>query len=278
MKNYKLAISTTLFLLLFSGNSYALSLNTKISEAEKNYKSKNYQKAYDNYQQAQIEEPDNELLKYNLGNSAYKVGKYDDAVKTFKSLSEKTKSQLLKEKALYNLGNTYYKTAKLEDAEKSYSDALKIDNNDQDAKKNLEKVREELKKRKKQEQDRKNNQKDKDKKDQQKSKDNSDKKKDSKDQGKQDNKEDKNKNQKNNKQTKPDKKDNSSNKSKQQDKTDDKKDKKNGNPQQAKPNKKTMSKEEAQRWLDVINDTSKEVMKKQILKRPIQGYSSRKDW
>ncbi|MBC7473194.1 MAG: tetratricopeptide repeat protein [Candidatus Sericytochromatia bacterium] len=273
MKNYKLAISTTLFLLLFSGNSYALSLNTKISEAEKNYKSKNYQKAYDNYQQAQIEEPDNELLKYNLGNSAYKVGKYDDAVKTFKSLSEKTKSQLLKEKALYNLGNTYYKTAKLEDAEKSYSDALKIDNNDQDAKKNLEKVREELKKRKKQEQDRKNNQKD-----QQKSKDNSDKKKDSKDQGKQDNKEDKNKNQKNNKQTKPDKKDNSSNKSKQQDKTDDKKDKKNGNPQQARPNKKTMSKEEAQRWLDVINDTSKEVMKKQILKRPIQGYSSRKDW
>ena len=143
----------------FSKKVEAISFNSSILSAEKNYKEKNYNKAYEDYKKAQIDEPSNKVLKYNLGNTAYKLGKYEDAENVFKNLAKETESKELKQKSTYNLGNAYYKQAKLEEAEKAYEEALKLDGNDLSAKKNLEKVREELKKRKKDEQDRKDNQK-----------------------------------------------------------------------------------------------------------------------
>ena len=47
----------------------------------------------------------------------------------------------LKEKYTYNLGNSYFKQGKLEEAESSYVEALKLDSNDIQAKKNLENAR-----------------------------------------------------------------------------------------------------------------------------------------
>ncbi len=253
MKVLQYILSIFLFIIIYNPVVLAFSWNSKISEANKFYSEKNYQKAFESFKQAQIDEPNNEKLKFNLGNTAYKLGKFDDAVNTFKSLSEQSNSPILKEKSFYNLGNSYYKQGKLEEAEKSYLDALKIDNNDLQAKKNLEKVREEIKKHKKQEQERKKNQKNK----------NDDKKPD--------------------KEKKPDqnKKQDEGNQKQQKEPPKGGKDKNNKNNQGNKnggKQKPELSQEEADKWLNAVKDKSDEVLKRQALKKVPQGYYSDKDW
>ncbi|MFN8578602.1 MAG: tetratricopeptide repeat protein [Candidatus Sericytochromatia bacterium] len=95
-------------LFLFSSNQevFASSWDNNLLEAQKSYKEGNYSKAFEHYKQAQIDNPQDNQLKYNLGNSAYKSGKYTDAEKTFKSLANSDINNNLKAKSLYNLGNT----------------------------------------------------------------------------------------------------------------------------------------------------------------------------
>ena len=233
-----------------------------ISDAQKSYKSGDYKKAYEYYKQAQVDDPQNHNLKYNMANAAYKSGKYSDAEQTFKNLSGSEISNDLKAKSLYNLGNTYYKEAKLQDAEKAYLDTLKLNKDDLSAKKNLEKVREEMKKKEKQEKKRKKNQEKNNKKQKDESGDKEKNKNGDKDNGKgKDNKnkpEDQNKKPDNNQ--KPEESKNEKSKFKE--------DKKSGG----------MTSQEAEKWLNSVKDDSKEVMKRQIMKKATQGYNSGKDW
>lgn len=260
----------------FSYSEAKLSFNSKISEGEKYYQNKDYQKAFESYKQAQVEEPNNNALKYNLASTAYRLGKFDESEKLFDSLTD-SENKDMKQKAFYNLGNTQYKLSKLEEAEKSYIEALKLNPDDISAKKNLEKVREEIKKRKKEDQDRKkqnnnNNQKDKQANNKNKSgdnKDNSDQKnnpnkKDNKEEGKnKDNKNDKNSDNKN------DSKNNQKNDQNKENKSQQQKDQQANN---------SMKKSEADKWLNMVEDKGKEVMRGQILKKSGQSYQSTKDW
>jgi Ca-activated chloride channel family protein len=260
MKVCLLFIIFVLINFLPSNQTFAFTWDSKISEAEKNYKAGNYQKAFDNYKQAQIEDPGNESLKYNMGNTSYKLGKFDEASNIFKGLTESATNNQLKEKYTYNLGNSYYKLGKLEEAEKSYVEALKLDSNDIQAKKNLEKVREELKKRKQNEKDRKN-------KDKNKPDDKNKKNKDKPDNKGQDNKR--------NEQNKPEDKGKENNNKPEPDKQKQQK----GNEQQQPQPKKGISKEEAEKWLNAVKDNNKEITKKQVQKKAAQqGYRSGKDW
>ncbi|MBF0362231.1 MAG: VWA domain-containing protein [Oligoflexia bacterium] len=118
----------------------------KAQQGESYYKDKKYDLALKNYLDAQIEDPKNEQLKYNMANSYYKMGQFEEADKLFQSLTQSNDPKI-SFKALYNLGNTSYRQGKLYEAVEFYKQALKINPNDEDAKFNLEFVQKEIKRR-----------------------------------------------------------------------------------------------------------------------------------
>ncbi|MBI5426703.1 MAG: tetratricopeptide repeat protein, partial [Nitrospinae bacterium] len=101
------------------------------------------------FQDAQADRPGDPRLAYNLGNSAYKLGKFDEAVHAYSKTT--AADSTLKQKSLYNAGNALFRLGKLEEAVSAYKEALKLDPNDMDSKFNLEFAREQLNKRQQQE-------------------------------------------------------------------------------------------------------------------------------
>jgi len=128
------------------GPAGAESLYAKINKAEKAYDQEQYEKALQAFLDAQVERPEDPLLQYNIAEAHYRMRNYQDAEASF--LSATTGGEpVLEERSLYNLGNCAYRQGKLEDAVAYYQQALEIDPEDQDARFNLEFVREEIKRR-----------------------------------------------------------------------------------------------------------------------------------
>ena len=114
--------------------------------AETDYTKGDYANSLKKQLDQQVEEPDNQELKYNLGNSYYKMGDYQNAEKQFME-SAISGDDALSQKSFYNLGNTAFQLGKLQESIQFYEKALELDPNDDDAKHNIEYVREEIKRR-----------------------------------------------------------------------------------------------------------------------------------
>lgn len=106
-------------------------------KAKKLYNKKEYSSALDTYQKLQTDNPDRADINYNMGNTLYRLERYDEAESAFKKALQSKNKDVLK-KSNYNIGNTLYRQNKLEDAIKSYEETLKIDSTDVDAKYNIE--------------------------------------------------------------------------------------------------------------------------------------------
>jgi Ca-activated chloride channel family protein len=142
-------------------------------QGQEAYRKGAYEDAVKHFLNAQIEDPNNARIKYDLANSYYKMGKFDEAGRLFESLGN-TNNPDLKERSHYNLGNTHYRENKLEDAIKEYEQALKLNPKDSDSQYNLEQAKKALQQKKEQKPDDKNqNDKKSDKKDESKNSDNS---------------------------------------------------------------------------------------------------------
>jgi len=140
-----------------------------IQKAKKLYENKKYKQASDEYRKISA----TPQSYYNLGNSLYKEGKYNEAIHTYSKIVTQDKN--LEASKLHNIGNSYVKQNKLQKAKEFYEKSLKL-KNDKQTKENLEAVKKELEKKKqKQNQDQQNKQK-------QKQKDQKDNQKNSKDQ------------------------------------------------------------------------------------------------
>lgn len=122
------------------------SVFSKIRKAEKFYQEKQYDKALESYLDAQVERPEDPLLRYNVGNAHYQMRSFVDAEKAFVGVASSS-DPVLAQKALYNLGNCAYRQGKLDQAVAYYQKALDLDPEDEDARYNLEFVREEIKRR-----------------------------------------------------------------------------------------------------------------------------------
>ena len=108
--------------------------------------------------EAQVKEPKDLELKYNTANSYYKMKDYEKAFRLFESTAKKGDKEL-SAKSFYNLGNTAYKMGKLKDSVEYYKKALELKPNDEDTKHNLSFVRKEIKRRIEEERKRQANQK-----------------------------------------------------------------------------------------------------------------------
>jgi Ca-activated chloride channel family protein len=134
--------------LLFSTTrpAEADSVYGKMKKAEESYETEAYAEALEGFLDAQVERPEDIRLKYNIGSTQYRMRGFGEAEEAFWGAANAGDPEL-KQKAFYNLGNTAYRQGKLEDAVAHYKQALDLDPEDEDARFNLEFVREEIKRR-----------------------------------------------------------------------------------------------------------------------------------
>ncbi len=135
----------------------AESVFARIREAEHAYGEKAYDKALQGFLDAQVERPDDLRLKYDVGNAQYRMRNFGEAERAFRAVAAAADPDL-RERAIYNLGNCAYKQGRLEEAVALYQKALEMNPKDEEARFNLEFVREEMKRRLKEAEERKKRQ------------------------------------------------------------------------------------------------------------------------
>lgn len=240
-------LSIILLFLLQGSMLFAQQEKSDIHKGNELYQRQKYTEAEASYRKAVEKKNQNVEGNFNLGDALYKQKKFAEAGEQFNQLAGMANNKDIAAKAYHNLGNSLLENKKLEESIDAYKKALINNPKDDETRYNLAYAQEKLKKQQQQNKNNKNQQ------------NKNDKNQDKKDQDKKDqNKDDKNK----------DKKD--------QDKNgQDKKDQNQG--QQPQPNK--ISKEDAERMLDALNNDEKQTQDK-LKNKKLKGVKMHieKDW
>lgn len=126
-----------------------------INDGNKLFAAGDYAGALKKYMEARESEPANPLLFYNIGTCQYKLGNYEEAKKELES-AIRMPDKTMAAKAAYNLANTYFRIGEngKEGSERIAAwresvgylkKAIDLDNNFENAKKNVEIVQRKLK-------------------------------------------------------------------------------------------------------------------------------------
>ena len=110
------------------------------------YKKQQFDKAAEEYKKAAEVNAKNPKAQYNLGDALYKLKKPEDAEKAFDAAADNTADALAKSKALYNKGVTLSSRQKLPESIVAYKESLRLNSEDEEARQNLQKALNELKK------------------------------------------------------------------------------------------------------------------------------------
>ena len=142
----RVVISIFISALLFSPayNLYAQSDRAKVKEANEFYNSQRYEEALNLYRDAALENPESAEIHYNIGNTLYMQGKYEEAIREYNKVLTAENTDL-HFRSYYNMGNTLYRMEELEKSILSYTQSLRVNPDDLDSKYNLEYVRKKLK-------------------------------------------------------------------------------------------------------------------------------------
>jgi Ca-activated chloride channel homolog len=248
MNTIRIIIFLTILFFL-NKNITAQTAHKLLRKGDSQYAENNYKEAEELYKKADATEGGGKV-KYNLGNSIFNQQKYDEAIKQYDKAVESLKDNRLKANSLYNKGNAHFWKKEYDKAVNSYKEALRLNPQDEDTKKNLslakKMLQEQQKQQEKDKQDKQNENKDK--------KDNKDQKQDDK----QNQNQEQDKQQQQKEQQNQDKNQNS-----QQ------------NPQdQAQQN---LKKDEAKRMLQIMDDEERKVQQRLRKGKPKPSRSS-KDW
>jgi Ca-activated chloride channel family protein len=105
-----------------------------------------FDQALQGFVDRQVERPEDLALTFNIGAAHYQMKSYAEAEQAFAQVAVSA-DQELRQQALYNLGNCAFRQGRLEQAVELYMAALDIKPDDEDAKFNLEFVRDEIRRR-----------------------------------------------------------------------------------------------------------------------------------
>jgi len=114
----------------------ALASPNQLKEGNRLFKNGSYDKALKRYEDALVDTPYSNELKYNAGAAAYQAGDFAKAENYFKE-AEGTAPPALKNAARYNRGNALFRQERLPDAIEAYKNALRLNPGDEDARYNL---------------------------------------------------------------------------------------------------------------------------------------------
>ncbi|TDI95030.1 MAG: tetratricopeptide repeat protein [Caldithrix sp.] len=246
-----------LFLILnvfFVISAFAQGGHKQVTAGNKLYAEEKYDEANNKYRDALVENPESAIINFNIGDVQYKKRHFEEAIKSYE---KSTSSDEIKVQSgsYYNIGNTLYKMGKLPESISAYKKALELNPEDEDAKYNLEYVRAKLKdKSEKQPQENQQQQQQEQQEQQQQEEQNQDKEQNSEEQ-----KEEQQEQQQNNQE-------NQGNPEEQQEQQ-----------QEQATEPKEISKEDAERLLNALQNEEKDLLKEQKPKRrgrPFRG----KDW
>jgi Ca-activated chloride channel family protein len=232
--------------MLLSGQwLYAQDAKTYVYKGNKLYSEKKYDEAAAEYNKSVSDKKMALKGNFNLGDALYKEKKFDDAAQHFNDIASSTNNQSLQAGAYHNLGNTFLDQKKYQESINAYEKSLLNNPKDDQTRYNLayaqEKLKQQQQQKKKQDKNNQNN----------KNQQNKDKQKQDQDKKDQDKKNQDNKNQQN-------------------------KDQQNKQ-QQQQPDK--VSKEDAQRMLDALNNSEKDTQDKLKDKKFKAGKATiTKDW
>jgi tetratricopeptide (TPR) repeat protein len=106
-------------------------------QGAKDFEKGNHPDALEAFEGASKSRPADPAVKYNLADGLYKNGKFDEAEALYRALGADVRSELAAP-SRFNLGNTLYQKKDFKGAIRSYRDALRLQPDDVDARKNLE--------------------------------------------------------------------------------------------------------------------------------------------
>ncbi len=237
------------------------------------YKNQQYEASVERYNQSLEKKPDNFEAGFNLGDAMYRQQKFADAASQFEVLSKKAATKEQRAKAYHNLGNSLLQAEQYEKSIDAYKNALRNNPRDEETRYNLAYAQKKLKQQQQQqEQDKENedNEENNDEnKDDQENKDN---------QNNDENKDDKeNKDQEGDNKENKDNQDNKDNKDENKDQNKDQNKDGQDDQKQQRPNQ--LSREDAKRMLDALNNEEKAVQKAvNKLKGKGEKTNVEKDW
>ncbi len=116
----------------------------QVLEGNRLYGEEKYDEANNRYQDALLEDPGSPLIQFNVGDVLYKKGNFEKSMESFQKAVD-ADDPMVQSQVYYNIGNSLYRQNKLPESILAYEQALKLNPGDQDAKYNLEFVRNKLK-------------------------------------------------------------------------------------------------------------------------------------
>ena len=153
--------TTILFLLvLFIGNNdvVAQEANAFVEKGNEQYTKGAYQPAIELYKKALEKDPSHQIARYNLAAARFRSGKFEESFNEYEELLKHAPETSLKQKIYYNEGVTLSRQKKLSESIALYKKALQLDPTDKNARYNLQKALEEIRKQQKKEDKPKNQQ------------------------------------------------------------------------------------------------------------------------
>ncbi|MEO1260127.1 MAG: tetratricopeptide repeat protein [Bacteroidota bacterium] len=103
---------------------------------DQSYQDQNFEQAELNYRRA-LERENSTQGTYNLGNSTYKLERFDEAVAHFEAAAESAVDDNTKAQAFHNLGNAHYQAGQYKESVEAFKNSLRLNPNDLSTKQNL---------------------------------------------------------------------------------------------------------------------------------------------
>ena len=244
------AFITLYFLGILTTNAaYAQSAHKHLREGDGAYLRKNYKQAELSYRNAQEAERSYKG-SFNLGNALYMQQRHDDALQIYEDVAKRAIDNDMRSQAYYNQGNTHIQKSEYDKAIESYKQSLRLNPNDEDAKKNLAFAK------KMQTEQQKNQQ--------------------NQDKNQQQQPQNQDKNQQQPPQNQPQNQDKNQQQQQNQPQNQDKNEQ--NNQQQTPQNQPNMSKENAERLLQIMDNEDQKVQQRLKKGKPSKKTRSTKDW
>lgn len=129
-------IGIILFLIICSTAMTAQSAHKLLIEGDESYLNEEYLTAEESYRKAQ-QKNSSTKSNFNLGNAVYQQERYEEAVQHYQSTYNVAEDDLERANALYNLGNAQLKSGQIEAAIDTYKEANRFNPDDSEILTNL---------------------------------------------------------------------------------------------------------------------------------------------